>query len=367
MNWRKPAAYIVTACNTLAASGVFADVNKVEEVIVSASRTNKPITAIPNTVKVIDREALESQLATSTSLLDGLSFAVPSLTPAHQKMTSNGVTLRGRTPLYMADGIPQSTPLRNGERSGFTIDPAFIDRVEVIYGANAIQGVGATGGVINYVTVDAPESGDLLQKVATRLTSDNFEGDGFHYKLSGLLGKKFDNTDVVFGVAHDVQDLYYDGNGDPIAVDPIQGDTMDSRTWNIFTKAGLDLDEYQRIEVTGNYFDLDGDGDYRVVDGDALAGIPATSESGKGEGDPTYNEALNLSVAYSHANLFGGELTLQGFYYDFYALYGGGTFPAFQDPAIAPAGTLFDQSALSSEKYGTKLTFVRDNTFWNGL
>ena len=112
---------------------------------------------------------------------------------------------------------------------------------------------------------------------------------------------------------------------------------MDSRTWNIFTKAGLDLDEYQRIEVTGNYFDLDGDGDYRVVDGDALAGIPATSESGKGEGDPTYNEALNLSVAYSHANLFGGELTLQGFYYDFYALYGGGTFPAFQGPAIAPA------------------------------
>ena len=367
MNWRKPAAYIVTACNTLAASGVFADVNKVEEVIVSASRTNKPITAIPNTVKVIDREALEAQLATSTSLLDGLSFAVPSLTPAHQKMTSNGVTLRGRTPLYMADGIPQSTPLRNGKRSGFTIDPAFIDRVEVIYGANAIQGVGATGGVINYVTVDAPESGDLLQKVATRVTSDNFEGDGFHYKLSGLLGKKFDNTDVVFGVAHDVQDLYYDGNGDPIAVDPIQGDTMDSRTWNIFTKAGLDLDEYQRIEVTGNYFDLDGDGDYRVVDGDALAGIPATSESGKGEGDPTYNEALNLSVAYSHANLFGGELTLRGFYYDFYALYGGGTFPAFQDPAIAPAGTLFDQSALSSEKYGTKLTFVRDNTFWDGL
>src|SRR5690606_27017747 len=105
----------------------------------------------------------------------------------------------------------------------------------------------------------------------------------------------------------------------------------------------------------------------RVVDGDALAGIPATSESGKGEGDPTYNEALNLSVAYSHSNLLGGELTLQGFYYDFYALYGGGTFPAFQDPAIAPAGALVDQSALSSETYGTKLTFVRDNTCWDGL
>lgn len=74
-----------------------------------------------------------------------------SLTPAHQKMSSNGVTLRGRTPLYMSDGVPQST----SQRSGFTVDPAFIDRVEVIYGANAIQGVGSTGGIINYVTIDA--------------------------------------------------------------------------------------------------------------------------------------------------------------------------------------------------------------------
>ena len=362
----KLSAAVIAACGTLAVTNVHA-VERLEEVVVSASRTNKPITAIPNTVKVIDRQTLEAQLATSTSLLDGLSFAVPSLTPAHQKMTSNGVTLRGRTPLYMADGIPQSTPLRNGERSGFTVDPAFIDRVEVIYGANAIQGVGATGGVINYVTVDAPESGEWLRKITTKMTTDSFEDDGLHYKATGLVGKKAGNKDVVIGAAYDVQDLYYDGNGDPIAVDPIQGDTMDSRTWNLFTKAGWDLDENQRIEVTGNYFELEGDGDYRVVAGDMLAGIPATSESGQGEGDPTYNEAVNLSVAYSHDNLFGGELSLQGFYYDFYALYGGGTFPAFQDPAIAPAGTLFDQSALASEKYGTKLTYVRDNTLWQGL
>src|SRR5690606_33696506 len=98
-----------------------------EEIIVTASRVNKPITAIPNTVKVIDRDALDTQLMLSTSLLDSLSFTVPSLTPARQKMTSSGVTLRGRTPLYLVDSIPQSTPLRNGERSGFTIDPDFID------------------------------------------------------------------------------------------------------------------------------------------------------------------------------------------------------------------------------------------------
>lgn len=339
----------------------------IEEIVVSASRTNRPISAIPNTVKIINQRAIDEQLATSATLLDGLSFLVPGLTPAHQKMSSNGVTLRGRTPLFMTDGVPQSTPLRDGTRSAFTIDPAFIDRVEVIYGANAIQGVGATGGVINYVTVDVPDNGEWLRKVTTRLATDSFESDGFHYKLTGLVGKKTANKDFLIGVARDVQGLYYDGNGEAIAVDPIQGDTMDSKSWNIFAKGGVDFGEHQRLEGMANYFEMRGNGDYHVVDGDIQAGIPATSERGAGPGEPPYNEAKNLSATYTHDQLADGQLTVQAFYYDFYALFGGGTFASFQDPDIAPAGTLFDQSALSSEKYGTKLTYIRDNTFWDGL
>jgi len=344
-----------------------ADEPEIEEITVSASRVNKSIKAIPNTVKIIDREALDNQLAVSSSLLDGLSFAVPALTPAHQKLSSNGVTLRGRNPLFMTDGIPQSTPLRNGSRSAFTIDPAFIDRVEVIYGANAIQGVGATGGVINSVTTDAPRTGDWLRKATIKLDSDSFETDGFHYKATGLVGKAFDSTDFVLGVSYQVQNLFYDANGQPIAPDPIQGDIMDSHTGSVFAKGGWDIDEHQRLEILGNYFDLDGDGDYRVNPGNAGAGIPATAEKGEIDGDPTYNEAINLALTYTHDNFYQGALTLQGFYYDFYALYGGGTFESFQDPSIFPVGELFDQSALSSEKYGAKLTWVREDALWQGL
>src|SRR3546814_12932057 len=86
----------------------------------------------------------------------------------------------------MVDGIPQSTPLRDGKRSGFTVDPAFVERVEVIYGANAIQGVGATGGVINYVTTTAPENGDWLNRVTLEGSTDDFEDHGFHYTLAAL-------------------------------------------------------------------------------------------------------------------------------------------------------------------------------------
>jgi iron complex outermembrane receptor protein len=310
---------------------------------------------------------LDTQLAVSTSLLDSLSFSIPSLTPGRQKMTSSGVTLRGRTPLYMVDGIPQSTPLRNGERSGFTIDPAFVERVEVIYGANAIQGVGATGGVINYVTIDAPNDEQWLRRLSTEIESDDFESDGLHYTASGVIGKKSGEVDGVLGLTYDIQDLYYDGFGNPVGVDPTQGDTMDSKTINVFSKWGYDLTAQRRIELTANYFELEGDGDYRRIPGDVDTGLPATSDKGKSLGDPTYNEALNVALDFTDEDVFGGSLTAQGYYYDFYAQYGGDILPVFQDPAIAPVGTLFDQSALSSEKYGAKLTYIRDDTLWQGL
>lgn len=339
----------------------------VDEVIVTATRAPTPITAIPSAVRVIDRQALDTQLAVSASLLDSLSFAIPSLAPARQKMTSTGESLRGRTPLYLVDGVPQSTPLRDGKRSGFTIDPAFVDRVEVIYGANAIQGVGATGGVINYVTVAAPQSGAWLNRFAAEATTDDFEANGLHYKTSLLSARKVGRFDFVVGGAYEHNDIYYDGHDQPVGVDTTQGDIMDTRAWSLFSKLGWDFAEDQRLEVTANLFDLAGDGDYVGVPGDIAAGIPATSRKGAPSGDPTRNEALNLALTYRHGDVLGGELTLQGFYYDIHALYGGSILPVFQDPLIAPAGALFDQSALSSEKYGAKLTFVRQDAFWKGL
>lgn len=73
--------------------------------MVTATRVPTPITAIPNTVRVLGRETVESQLAVSPSLLDSLSFSVPSLAPGRQRLTSAGESLRGRTPLYMVDAF----------------------------------------------------------------------------------------------------------------------------------------------------------------------------------------------------------------------------------------------------------------------
>lgn len=340
---------------------------KSEQIVVTATRVPTPITAIPSTVRVIDREEVETQLAVSPSLLDSLSFSIPSLAPGRQKLTSTGESLRGRTPLYLVDGVPQSTPLRDGKRSGFTVDPAFVDRVEVIFGANAIQGVGATGGIINYVTVDAPRNGNWLNRVTGEVSTDGLRENSFHYRLSGLTGRRVGAFDFVVGGAYETHDLFYDGNGRAIGVDNIQGELMDSRSWSLFGKFGFEPAPDQRLEAMVNLFDVEGDGDYVTIPGNALTGIPATSRAGTPAGEPPFNEARNLTLTYSHDSLFGGNLSLQGFYYDFYALYGADILPVFQDPTIAPVGTLLEQSALSSEKYGAKLTYSHQDLLWPGL
>src|SRR3546814_19618650 len=129
----------------------------------------------------------------------------------------------------MVDGIPQSTPLRDGKRSGFTVDPAFVERVEVIYGANAIQGVCATGGAINYVTTTAPENGDWLHRVTHEGSTDDFDAHGFPYTLDQLTARKLGAFDFVVGETQQLTTMFIAVNGKQVAGDNSPGDILKDR------------------------------------------------------------------------------------------------------------------------------------------
>ena len=335
------------------------DAGVLEEVVITALRAPKPVTAIPNSVRVIERETIDTQLAVSANLQEALGFLVPSYTGGTQKMSSMGESMRGRTPLYMVDGIPQSTPLRDGKRSAMTIDPDFIERVEVVYGANAIQGMGATGGIINYVTVQAPKSGEWSAQTALSMTSDGFHDDGTGYKLTARAGKRTGNFDFVLGGAYESRGLYYDAHERPVGM-TVQGDTQDSKSWNLFTKAGYDIAEDQRLELLANQFELKGNGERIVLPGDPANGIPTSSIPGDDPGLPPTNDVGNFALTYRHEALAGGTLSVQTFHYTFESIYGGCACAAFQDASLATPGLLFDQSSNHSEKLGVKTTYARD-------
>jgi len=341
---------------------------EIEEIYVTAARVAKPITAIPNTIRIVDNEAMKQQLVFSSNFLDGLSTIVPSFSPTRQKLTTFGETFRGRKPLFMIDSVPQSTPLRDGSRESFTIDSAAIERVEVIYGANAIQGVGATGGIINYVTKAAPKDGSLRTDVEASISADDdFSGDGFGHRLSGFVGQKFGAWDVAGAAAIESRGRFYDGSGRSVGIDVAQGELMDSDSWNLFFKGGYDIGDNARIQVMANAFNLDGDGEYIPVNGSRATGIPTTSIRGVQGGEPAVNKVRTLSVDFTDDDLGGGLLRAQFFVQDFESVFGGSISATLQDASIAPIGTLFDQSSNNSDKIGAKLSYAYQDIGGMGL
>lgn len=124
---------------------------KVEEVMVTVTRSQRPLAAIPEAVTVITREQIEKQTVLSRSLVDVLGKMVPGFAVGGQSLSNTGQTLRGRNALVLIDGVPQST-MRNAARDLSTIDPSAIERIEVLRGATSIYGDGATGGIIHIIT-----------------------------------------------------------------------------------------------------------------------------------------------------------------------------------------------------------------------
>lgn len=347
-----------------------ADVEARQDVIVvSAARRDVPVEALPNTIRLIDQGDITDQLLISTSLIDILGTQVPSFSPSRQKLSGVGESFRGREPLYLIDGVPQSNPLRNGSRDGFTIDPAVIERIEVIYGANAIQGVGATGGVINYVTLSPTDIEEWQFRVETGVTASNdFDGDGYGYRGAATALRDFGNVDLVASLAAETRGAFYDAEGRRIGVDGTQGDIQDSSSLNLFLKGGWDVDDLTRLQLTINLFELEGDGDYIQIAGDRDLGIPATSVRGDVEGESPTNEVSTFALDFTREGLLGGTFTAQAFYREFESVFGGGTFGGFFNTGNEADGELtFDQSANNSNKTGLKLTYTNSDLPIEGL
>ncbi|EPC02207.1 hypothetical protein L861_15980 [Litchfieldella anticariensis FP35 = DSM 16096] len=364
VTWLIPAVLSALPSAALAQSATEQDTaNELSPVVVTATRNKSVAGETPQKVTVISREQIEQQLAITSDRGQVLSNLIPSYSPSRQKMTNSGETFRGRDPLFMIDGIPQSNPLRDSSRDSYTIDLAMVERIEVIHGASAEHGLGATGGIINFVTKSA-EPGEVNQHASASLTfDDELDSEGLGHKLSYLINGQQGKWDYLAAVTQQERGIFRDGEGRNIGIDGTQGEIQDSTSYDIFTKLGYWLDDNQNLEFSLNHFKLDNNGDYIAVEGNRATGEPTTSRKGDPEGDPAYNEATTTGLSYSHADWFGNELDAKLYYQRFRAQFGGSVIPTFQDPSIAPDGTLFDQSRNESDKLGAKFTINRSGMF----
>lgn len=298
--------------------------DELDEIIVSASRKVETLSKTPSSVTVINAKDIEDLSIVSPNIANIVAFAVPGLGSATNNTGNYGQTLRGRNPLVLIDGIPQSTPLKSAGRELRSIDPSVIERIEVIKGATAIYGNGADGGLINYIT----KSGKTQKKFAGYSeagTNGNIKGDStLGYRFNQQFYGRLNKSNYMVAGTYEKTGVFRDGKGEVISPEYGLGET---KTYNIFTKLGYDLTDKQRIEVMYNYFSSNQDSDFILKNG--VYGVsPAIGILGNRPGvdeGTRYNHNANLQ--YVNKQLFGNtSFTANLYFQDFLTIFSNSTF-----------------------------------------
>lgn len=349
-------AALPTLAQAASSDEMVAEELSLDTVVVSATRAKSVAGETPQKVTVITREQIEQQLAISEDPGAVLSNLIPSYSPSRQKLSNSGESFRGRSALYMIDGVPQSNPLRDGSRDSYTIDLSMVEKIEVIHGASAEQGLGATGGIINFVTRSA-DSGSLTQHAGISVSSDDdFKSNGQGHKLDYRISGQNGAWDFLGAASVQRRGMFYSGD-DELIGNNYAGETQNSDSHDIMAKLGYWLDDNQNFEFSINRFELEGRGGYVPVPGDRDAGVATTAERGDDGGDPEYNKVTTANLTYSHADWFGNSVDVQLYSQRFRSQFG--TSPYF--PYIDGAGdTRYDQTRNESDKLGAKFTINRD-------
>ena len=334
-----------------------------DRMIVTGTRTPKAVDKIPGAITLVSKQEVERTLALTEDATAVLARSVPGYSEASQAMSNTGETLRGRIALRLFDGIPQTSPLREGNRSGTFTDMGLVGRIEVINGPSASEGIGASGGIINYLSKVPTKEGSETTLITRYGTQDGSDSEG--WKLGLNYAYKADDFDLLGAVSFIDRGISYDGNGRRIGMNA-SGSISDSKSDNLFLKMGMNFGEdgEQRIQGSFSRFRVKGNNNYHWVPGDRTLGITDTAERGRIPGSKAeFNDFTQVAFAYTHGDFFGGTLKM-----DLYKAEQAMRYPAEngdvrQDPLIAPMGTLWDQSEIHSSKQGLRTAWSRSQLF----
>jgi iron complex outermembrane receptor protein len=329
---------------------------EMEHVVVSGSRVFESIDEVPASVTIISQKQIEEHLKVNPELQSLLAQMVPGLAPDTGSSSNTGQSLRGRAPLVMIDGVPQSTPLRNGSLGVKTLAPSAIARIEVIKGATSVYGNGASGGIINYITKQATSDGQPEGEISlsSRFSAVKLE-ESAGARVSAAVNGRADKLSYLFTASYEENGVQRDAEGDILG---LQYGLSDAVTENYFTKLGYDFDDEKQLQFSYNYFssqqktDL-GDVVGNLNDGEKTYAIHVPKElqkQGKPQG-PDGNE--NITLKYTDYALFTNtQMTLDLYMQDIENVFFFSTNLANPDEGYEGG-----QSIIRSEKKGARATF----------
>jgi len=320
---------------------------------VAGSRTASNLVNPVQQTIVLERDALQELRTGSGTLATILSKTVPGMADSSRTITDYGQTLRGRGVLVLVDGIPLNTN-RDSSRNLANIDPATIERVEVLRGSSSIYGAGATGGIVSITT--RPAGGEPVAETTITAVSPltRLRADG----LGGQLQQHFAGSKGMVDYALDLGARHngasYDAHGRRIAPEPSQGDLFDSNIYSLGGKLGLRIDDKQRLQLSANYYNADQDSDY--TSDPSVGRLPAGSAralpmNGLQLADQNQIRNTLVNLEYQHLDLLGSKMTAQMYYRDYFT-----RFTPFDARAVVTRGNNIDQITQNTKVFGSRLT-----------
>ena len=295
--------------------------------VVTATRSPVSIAAVPGAVTVVTQEQIEAQAKAVPRLGPMLAQLVPGLPAATENLSNFGQNIRGRAILVLVDGVPQSTS-RNVSRDFINIDPAMVERVEVVRGATSVYGNGATGGVINIITRRG--TGERLRfttELSTEAALSRLDASGLGPRLTQRVTGARGALDFVASAAVARTGALFDAEGDRVPPDPTgQGGFAETNSWDLFGKAGwaFGAGAAQRLELSANHFESTQETDHTADF--SINTLPAYQRKSRtltglelANGQGTTNTMLN--VEYTHSRLLGSRVQAQAYARDYHTVF----------------------------------------------
>lgn len=273
--------------------------------VTTATRALSSTREVPAAVSVVGRDEIGDQVSVTTDIGQILGQTVPGLAPGTESSSNFGQTLRGRNLHVMVDGIPVSTPLRNGQRALKSVDPSSIERVEVVRGATAAYGYGGTGGVVNVITREPGTQRPGLETEVQFTTPGTELGEDLGARVSQRVSGRRGDVSYTFGATAERTAQNYDAEGDLIPPDPKgQGGIADATGIDLLGKAAIHLAPDETLTLSANRYQfLQEEIDYRTVPG-TPGEQKATAEPGQPRSEDVGNQHTALHARYSASDLF---------------------------------------------------------------
>lgn len=330
------------------------DENNVERIVVTGSRIVESIDEVPASITIINRQQIEAQLKVSPELQTLLATMVPGLAPSTGTSSNSSQTLRGRSPLVMIDGVPQSTPLRNGALGIRTLDANAIERIEVIKGATSIYGNGAAGGIINYITKKANSDSKLSGQVSlsSRFNAVKLK-DSVGQRIEGMINGQLDKFSYVASASYEDNGVQRDAEGDVIG---LKYGLSEATMQNYFTKLGYQFNDDISLQFVYNYYESKQDSNLIDVVGSVNSGVKTYAiEAPAGTsalGEPQGPNNHNMMLKYTDEALFENtQLVIDAYAQEVENIF-------FYSPTLAnlEEGYSGGQSLIKSDKEGLRIT-----------